>query len=104
MAKTKPEKTNETIEQVKADESGTADAVAMKEPGFLLDIYDPFAAAVARLYAKAKGKESARLPLILAYSDPDTIPALESYIQRAAGGGDKERAAKAKATLEKIKK
>ena len=103
MAKTTETKTKKVIEQNRPDETGTVDAAAMKAPGFLLDIDDPFAEGAARVYAKAKGKDAVRLPFVIPYNDKDAEAALKSYIIRAAGGGDNERAAKARAALEKIK-
>ena len=100
---TAAKKPRKTIVQNAPDETGTVDAAAMKRPGFLLDTDDPFAEGTARVYTKAKGMDSARLPLVLPYDDAGTKAALESYIVRAAGGGDNERAGKARAALEKIK-
>jgi len=102
MAKTTKEKPK-VVEQLAADETGTADSAALKEPGFLLDIEDPFAAGAARVYAKAKGKDTARLPIVLPFKDPASRAALDSYIQRAAGAGDAKRVKLAAAALEKCK-
>lgn len=100
---TAAKKPRKTIEQNRPDETGTVDAAAMKAPGFLLDTDDPFADGTARVFAKAKGMDSARLPFVLPYDDADTKAALQSYIVRAAGGGDSDRAGKARAALEKIR-
>lgn len=93
-----------------ADETG---AVKQKQvPGFLLEKDDPFALACERQFIKCGGVgkrivvrkiETSRLPLILPYEDQATRTALESYILRAQGAGDSQRAAAARAALQECK-
>jgi hypothetical protein len=79
------------------------DMAALKAPGFLLDQDDPFAAGAARTYAAAKKMDPLRLPIVLPFKDPASKIALDSYIQRAAGGGDTERVKLASKALAQCK-
>lgn len=72
-------------------------------PGFLLEVDDPFAEGTLRTYQKLKGTAGLRLPCVLPNKDKFTRPAVESYILRAAGGGDNERAEAARKAMKKIK-
>ena len=72
-------------------------------PGFLLEVDDPFAEGTLRTYQKLKGIAGMRLPCVLPDKDKFTRPAVESYILRAAGGGDNERAETARKAMKKIK-
>lgn len=72
--------------------------------GFALAADDPFAQGVLRLYGEKAGYgPSLQLPAILPFKDPATRQAIESYIVRAAGAGDRVRAAAAKEALAKCK-
>ena len=74
--------------------------------GFVLEADDPFAAGSMRVYVsstKAKQTQRAILPFVLPYNDkPATKKALESYIVRADGGGDKAWTAAAREALAKL--
>lgn len=72
-------------------------------PGFLLEVDDPFAAGTLRAYQKEKRVGGLKLPYVLPYKDKVTRVALESYILRAAGGGDMERADAAREAVKKVK-
>ncbi len=72
-------------------------------PGFLLELNEPFAEGTLRTYQKLKGIGGLRLPHVLPYKDKKTKEALQSYIRRAAGGGDNARADAARRAMEKIK-
>lgn len=72
-------------------------------PGFLLDIEDPVAAGTLRTYQGLKGAGSLRLPFVLPYKDRETKAALENYILRANGCGDRKRAEAARKAMEKCK-
>ena len=75
----------------------------LKIDGFLLETADPFAAAIARQYAKASGIDIPQLPMVLPYENKEaTITALKSYCLRANGAGDKARAANATEALAKL--
>ncbi len=89
--------------KIAAEVTGVVDAAALKVPGFLLDPEDPFAEGAARTFAAVKRVEIPRLPIVLPFKDKASKPALESYIVRAAGGGDNERAERARAALKKCK-
>lgn len=73
--------------------------------GFLLTPGDPYAASVARTYARLKGLEPAAvsLPLVLPFDDPATPATLNDYVLRANGGGDWARARPAEEALRKCK-
>lgn len=84
----------------------------LRKPGFLLSEFspsdkgedsDPFAAGTLRYYKRLKNVAGLELPFVLPFSDSFTRAALENYILRAEGGGDYERANKAKAALSKCK-
>lgn len=79
-------------------------SVNLNAPGFLLAVDDPFAAGALRVYGREKDIADFRLPFVLPEKDKATIPALESYITRASGGGDTKRAEEAKKALKKVKK
>ena len=72
-------------------------------PGFLLEVDDPFAEGTLRTYQRLKGIGGLRLPHVLPYKDKKTKESLQSYIRRAAGGGDNARADAARRAMEKIK-
>ena len=74
--------------------------------GFVLEHDDPFGAGTLRVYlANTRKKQAQRpgLPFVLPDNDPASKLALQSYIIRAAGGGDNERAEAARAVEKKIK-
>ena len=80
--------------------------------GFLLEADDPYGLSVERTFIKAGGIpqrvvvckiEDSLIPLVMPYDDPATRTALESYIIRAEGSGDIQRAVEAKAALQKCK-
>lgn len=75
-----------------------------KIKGFLIDVGDPFGEGAIRAYRSAGGKsrQQNRLPFVLPEKDPAGKKALESYLLRAEGGGDKKRATIAKKALEKL--
>lgn len=89
--------------RVAADATGVADIANLKVPGFLLDIEDPFAAGAARVFAKEKKMDAPRLPIVLPFKDKASKVAIDSYIQRAGGGGDVERIKAASEALAKCK-
>ena len=106
LRKKYPKKLVGEIEQAAGNGAKVMEAVdmaALKVPGFLLDQGDPFAAGAARTYAAAKKMDPPRLPIVLPFRDPASRPALDSYIQRAAGGGDSERVKAAAEALNKCK-
>jgi len=74
--------------------------------GFVLEADDPFAAGAMRVYVSStdtKHTQRAILPFVLPYNDkPATKKAIESYIVRADGGGDKARTAAAREALAKL--
>ncbi len=73
-------------------------------PGFLLEIDDPVAAGTLRSYQKSKGIDNLRLPYVLPYKDKKkTKAALENYILRADGCGDRKRADAGREAMKKIK-
>ena len=77
---------------------------AVNIKGFRLDLNDPFAAGGLRAYLNAGGKTGRQqpvLPFVLPFGDKAAKTALESYVVRAAGGGDDERADKARAAIAK---
>ena len=71
--------------------------------GFLLNIADPYAAGTLRAYQGLKKVSGLKLPYVLPFKDKQTKAAIESYILRANGGGDFERAGAAKKALAKCK-
>ncbi len=72
-----------------------------KVKGFLLDADDPFGVGVIRAYRRAGGKSGQpdRLPFVLPEKEEASKAALENYILRANGGGDKTRTAAARKAL-----
>jgi len=72
-------------------------------PGFLLEVDDPFAEGTLRTYQKLKGITGQRLPWVLPNKDKFTRPAVENYILRAGGAGDKKRVDAARLAMKKIK-
>ena len=83
-----------------------------KKDGFLLEVDDPYALSVERTFIKAGGIPQrvivrkigdSLIPLVMPFDDPATRTALESYITRAQGAGDSNRASAAKAALQKCK-
>ena len=83
-----------------------------KKDGFLLEADDPYSLSVEREFIKAGGIpqrvivrkiEDSLIPLVMPFEDPATRTALESYIIRAEGSGDIQRAVEAKAALKKCK-
>ena len=72
-------------------------------PGFLLEINDPVAAGTLRAFKKLKGNDSLSLPCVLPFKDKATKAALENYILRADGCGDRKRAEAGRAAMKKIK-
>jgi len=72
-------------------------------PGFLLKVDDPVAAGTLRAFKKLKGNDGLSLPCVLPYKDKATRAALENYILRADGCGDRKRAEAGRAAMKKIK-
>jgi len=60
--------------------------------GFTLNIDDPFAEAVLRTYRSLTGKPDLKLPIILPCGEENSTKAVENYLLRSSGGGDKIRA------------
>jgi len=94
------------VKQIKAKVALEIESAGIKSniraDGFLLGGGDPYATAVARVYARAKGTDCP-LPLVLPYNDADSAEALKSYILRAEGACDGKRAAAAKEAMKKVK-
>ena len=79
---------------------------AVNIKGFRLDPNDPFAAGGLRGYLGAGGKTGRQqpvLPFVLPFTDKAAKTALKSYVVRAAGGGDDERAEKGRAAIAKCR-
>jgi len=92
----------ELYERIAAEiKAGSGPDLSVK--GFLLNIADPYAAGTLRAYQGLKKAEGLKLPYVLPYKDKLTKAAIESYILRAEGGGDIERAGAAKKALAKCK-
>ena len=72
--------------------------------GFILAIGDPFAAGTERVYARLHGRPPRSLPCLLPFTEAEAAEALASYRVRAAGAGDRVRAANADLALERCKK
>jgi len=72
-------------------------------PGFLLEVQDPVAAGTLRLFKKKTGNDGLSLPCVLPYKNKATKAALENYILRADGCGDRKRAEAGRAAMKKIK-
>jgi len=72
-------------------------------PGFLLELDDPVAPGTLRLFKRLKGNDSLSLPCVLPYKDKATRAALENYILRADGCGDRKRAEAGRAAMKKVK-
>lgn len=86
-----------------AAELGAKVSANLNVDGFLLDVDDPFAAGALRVYGQQIGIETLRLPFVLPKKEKKaSAAALESYIVRAEGGVDKERAAAARKILFEI--
>jgi len=60
--------------------------------GFTLAVDDPFAEAVLRTYRSLTGKADLKLPVILPCGEETSIKAVENYLLRSSGGGDRIRA------------
>jgi hypothetical protein len=92
------------VEKLRADKDQLQKRIPVK--GFLLLPDDPFAAGTMRSYVKSVQADKRSigqletLPFTLPYSDPLARKALETYVVRAAGGGDKLRAKAAKEALD----
>ena len=72
-------------------------------PGFLLELDDPVAFGTLRAYRKLKGNDELSLPCVLPFKDKSTKAAMENYILRADGCGDRKRADAARGAMKKIK-
>ena len=106
FAKTYPKMTARITQALLGDTSGN------KTDGFLLEADDPYGLSVERTFVEAGGIPQrvivrkiadSLIPLVMPYDDPATRTALESYITRAQGAGDTERAAAARMALKKCK-
>lgn len=77
-----------------------------KIKGVLIDVGDPFGLGAVRAYrgAGGKSKQPDRLPFVLPEGEEASKKALENYLLRADGGGDKKRAEIARKALKKFKK
>lgn len=75
----------------------------LQVPGLLLEVKDPFADGTARTFAKLAGCDVPSLPCVIPFKDKHAKAAIENYIVRAEGGGDKERADAAHKALSKVK-
>ena len=62
------------------------------EGGFTLAVDDPFAEAVLRTYRSLTGKADLKLPVIVPCGEETSIKAVENYLLRSSGGGDRIRA------------
>jgi len=71
--------------------------------GFLLGVNDPFAAGTLRVYCQTAKIPLGSLPAVLPFKDRSSAAALQSYLVRAGGAGDKVRVAAAEAALAKCK-
>jgi len=78
--------------------------VDLRTPGFLLAIGDPFAAGTLRTFMHLVERSGLQLPFVLPFKDKNSAAAIQSYIVRAEGGGDLDRAKLAKEALAKCKK
>lgn len=95
------DKLKSEVEKLRTEKEQIQQRIPIK--GFLLLPGDPFAEGTIRGYIKAKGGKTGQinfLPFTLPYSDPLARKALETYVVRADGGGDKVRADAAKKALE----
>jgi len=103
------EAAGKVIEKLEAEIKKLSEPVqqaALNIKGFRLDPNDPFAAGALRTYLNGGGKTGRQqpvLPFVLAFADKVTKKALESYVVRAAGGGDDKRAEKGRAAIAKCK-
>jgi len=88
--------------RIAADSAG-ASAANLNEKGFMLSLDDPFAEGTVRTFAHLAKRPGLKVPCVLPFKDPNTKAALQGYIIRAAGGGDIERAGRARKALAKCK-
>jgi len=59
---------------------------------FVLAIDDPFAEGVLRTYRSLTGKADLKLPCVLPCGEENSTRAVENYLLRSSGGGDRIRA------------
>jgi len=72
-------------------------------PGFLLEIDDPVAFGTLRAFKRLTGNDGLSLPCVLPYKNKATKAAMENYILRADGCGDRKRAEAGRAAMKRIK-